>query len=540
MVATTALALVAFTSSAMAGHLAPPETASPAQPFASASLAPPDVDFLLRVREFPRVWSTLEEAPLGRYLAARFAESELAEAWTRFASERGEDPGRLAAKLLHRDATWMTRRNGARQEWVLLTRLDDPERRRLLAEWRPRPLGRGWFDLEREGLLLVDAEGHLVIAGSGSRDLLVAVVSRLGDDPSLASLRERCSLEDRVEIREGEIECYLNRRPWTDEAMLATASASPGSLVAELHAATSASRADGQRTTLQLDETFEALVGRLKTEHLVVVASAAGVPMPFAAEWLAALPEAAIAPALGSAAGTRRLWVVGETSGLGDDPDRMLPTPAVAFAVELRDSDEAEARLDRWGETLAAGFNRRFPSLAMPPLSAAPTIEGGSIDLGPLLTRLMGDHPLARRVRVDWSVSNGVGGSWAIVASGPAWLRSVQGDFESGAAAIDANSTGDFENLPELDASLQEGWLRGEAVGRHFERWMKSADRLASEPDREAFVERWRRVAEAARAIGDVRWTVVRSPSGAIRTAIRIGGVKAGGEVRPDSPSDED
>jgi hypothetical protein len=91
-----------------------------------------------------------------------------------------------------------------------------------------------------------------------------------------------------------------------------------------------------------------------------------------------------------------------------------------------------------------------------------------------------------------------------------------------------------------VEAAIQEGWIRGDRVGRHFERWVESADRLASEEDREAFANRWRRVAEAARAIGEVRWTVVRSPSGSVRTAIRIGLPDAADAVRPDSPSGED
>lgn len=543
------MALLTTLACLLAAEPAParPFDALPAPPFATASLAPPDVDFLLRVRGFPRVWSSLEEAPIGRYLSARFEESDLAAAWRRFADERGESPGRLAAKLLHRDATWMARRRGGQEEWVLLTRLDDPERRSLLAQWRPRPLGRGWFELEREGLLLVDAEGHLAIAGIGSRDLLVAVVSRIAGDPSRASLREGWALAERSDVREAEIECYLDRRPWSDEAMLATVSVRPGSLVAELHAAKPDSEAIGPRRSLAIDDGFAALIGRLKSEHLLVVASAAGVPMPFASEWLAALPEAAMAPALGSAAGARRIWVVGESRGTGDDPDRALPTPAVAFAVELRDPAQAEARLDSWGEALASGFNRRFPKLAAPPLAVASTVDGGSIDLGPLLIRALGDHPISRRVRIDWSVASGVRGGWAIVASGPAWLRSMQGEFESGAAAFDVPENALDDAAKELEAAardletaIQQGWLRGDRVGRHFERWVESADRLAPEQEREAFADRWRRVAEAARAIGEVRWTVVRSPSGSIRTAIRIGLPDPPSEVRPDSPSGED
>ncbi|MFM1889526.1 MAG: hypothetical protein RLZZ565_283, partial [Planctomycetota bacterium] len=109
---------------AVAGPRAEPPSSRPDEPaFASAALAPPDADFLLRVRGFPKVWSSLATAPIGRYLAATFGASDLAVAWRRFVEERGEDPRAMAAELLREDATWIARRRGGDEEWVLLTRL---------------------------------------------------------------------------------------------------------------------------------------------------------------------------------------------------------------------------------------------------------------------------------------------------------------------------------------------------------------------------------------------------------------------------------
>ena len=511
-------------------------------PFASAAVAPPDADFLLRVERFPQVWSKLEPTPIGRFLASRFEKSDLAAAWQAFCAERGEDPRQLAEELLSREATWIARRGAEGEEWLLLVRLDDDARRDLLARWRPRPLGRGWFELEREGLLLLDTGSQLAIAGTRSRDLLVAAASRLAGDARLPSLRDAWSIDDRDEIGRGQVECYLDRRPWTDDGLLIEATIDPRVVAIELHAAKPDQEAIANRSSLAIDAEFAALVGSLRSEHLVVVASAASVPMPFASEWLAVLPEAAASPSLGAAAASRRLWVVGESCGAGDDPDRDLPTPAVAFAIELKDAAEGEKRLDRWGEALASGFNRRFPTLAMPPLSVTATVDGGSIDLAPLMRRSLGDHPIARRLRVDWSVAAGEQGGWAIVASGPAWLRSVQGAMESGAdhrLGVDVLAEC-AASAREFEAAVQQGWLRGERIGRHFERWSEASDRLAPPGDREAFAERWRQVAEAAKAVGDLQWTVVRSPSGSVRTSIRIELPERSERVRPDSPSDAD
>ena len=511
-------------------------------PFAAASFAPPDVDFLLRVEGFPQVWSRLEPTPMGRFLASRFERSDLAEAWRGFTAERGEDPRRLAEELLERDATWIARRGVEGDEWLLLVTLDDEVRRSLLARWRPRPLGRGWFELEQEGLLLLDNGTHLAIAGSRSRDLLVAVASRLSGGARLPSLRDGFEIEDRDEIGQGQIECYLDRRPWTNEGLLVEATVTPRLVGIELHAAKPDHEAMSNRSALAVDPDFAALIGSLRSEHLVVVASAAGVPMPFASEWLAALPEAAASPALGGTAAARRLWVVGESCGAGDDPDRDLPTPAVAFAIELKDAAEAERRLERWGEALASGFNRRFPSLAVPPLSVTATVDGGSIDLAPLMRRTLGDHPITRRLRVDWAVAAGEQGGWAIVTSGPVWLRSMLGAIESGVdRTLGVEIAADCDSSArEFEAAVQQGWLRGDRIGRHFDRWVEASDRLAGPSDREAFADRWRQVAEAAKAVGELRWTVVRSPSGSIRTSIRIELPDSSEPVRPDSPSDAD
>ena len=158
------------------------------------------------------------------------------------------------------------------------------------------------------------------------------------------------------------------------------------------------------------------------------------------------------------------------------------------------------------------------------------------------MRRALGDNPIARRLRVDWSVAAGEHGAWAIVASGPAWLRSVHGAIESradrrlGVAVVESCDS----SAREFESAVQHGWLRGERIGRHFERWSESADRFATPVDREAFAERWRQVAEAATALGDLRWTVVRSPSGSVRTSIRIELPEPSDPVKPDSRSDED
>lgn len=531
-------------SISMVGAIASAAQVPPVEkPFSTAAVAPPDADFLLRVREFPQVWSQVESTPIGRFIAGRFAASELAEAWKSFAAERGEDPNRLAEELLRRDATWIARRGAEGEEWLLLTRLADAERRSLLARWRPRPLGRGWFELQSQGLLLVDTGTHLAIAGSSSRDLLAAVSARLDGEERGPSLRDGLAIEDRDEIDGGQIECYLDRRPWTDEGVLLEATVEPRLIGIEMHAARPDREVIENRSSLAIDPDFASLVGSLRSEHLVVVASSAGVPMPFASEWLAVLPEAAASPALGGVAAARRLWVMGESCGAGDDPDRDLPTPAVAFAIELNDAAEAEKRLDRWAESLVAGFNRRFPLLATPPLAVRTTVDGGSIDLAPLLQRSLGDHPLARRVRVDWAVAGGERGGWAIVASGPSWLRSVQGSVESARDPRLGEAIAEewAPTAREFEAAVQQGWVRGERIGRHVDRWIEASDRLAGPRDRDAFAERWRPIAEAAKAVGDLRWTVVRSPSGSVRTSIRIALPEPPRSVvRPDPPSGED
>ena len=66
------------------------------------------------------------------------------------------------------------------------------------------------------------------------------------------------------------------------------------------------------------------------------------------------------------------------------------------------------------------------------------------------------------------------------------------------------------------------------------------ADDLAPLGEGEASPERWGQGAEAAPAVGELRGTVVRSPSGSVRTSIRIELPEPSDPVKPDSRSDED
>ncbi len=250
-------------------------------------------------------------------------------------------------------------------------------------------------------------------------------------------------------------------------------------------------------------------------------------------EWLAALPEAAVTPALGSVAGPRRIWVLGETCGGRRDPDRSLKTPAVAFAVEVHEEERATNRLEHWAESVAVAVNRRFADSIESPVTASPTPWGGRVDLEPLMRSLSGGHPLARRARLVWTVAADPDRHWAVVASEPAWLRSIAGTIESHAGGpgegsladrlIEASQQAmDAATRDPLDLPVQQGWVRGDAVAEHLRGWCRNADRFASPERCEEFKVRWNSLAEWADSLGEVQWTVVRSPSGTLRTSIQL------------------
>ena len=67
--------------------------------------------------------------------------------------------------------------------------------------------------------------------------LLVAVATRLASGEPMPSLRDAWSLDARPEIAGGSIECYLDRRPWTDEGLLIEATVDPRLVSFELDAA---------------------------------------------------------------------------------------------------------------------------------------------------------------------------------------------------------------------------------------------------------------------------------------------------------------
>ncbi len=512
-------------------------SAAAAPPFGAAELAPPDVDLLVQVRGLDEVWPRLERTAIGRLLAERIAKSELGRSWERFAEAHGEEPRSLAFALLGKDAVWMAREAGDDgEQWVLLSRVEAETKGDRLAAWRARPLGGGQYLVAAEGLVLAEAPPWLLVASAARRGLFDEVLQRAeaaGATPAHASLQDRLEPPAHFVDERACISAYLDRAPWVTQPTLATVAVGERGIAIELDPARPEQRPGPPAEPLSFDRPFAQLAGSLQRDHLAVVFSAGGVDLPLGGEWLAALPEAAVTPALGSVAGPRRIWVLGETCGGRRDPDRSLKTPAVAFAVEVHEEERATNRLEHWAESVAVAVNRRFADSIESPVTASPTPWGGRVDLEPLMRSLSGGHPLARRARLVWTVAADPDRHWAVVASEPAWLRSIAGTIESHAGGpgegsladrlIEASQQAmDAATRDPLDLPVQQGWVRGDAVAEHLRGWCRNADRFASPERCEEFKVRWNSLAEWADSLGEVQWTVVRSPSGTLRTSIQL------------------
>ena len=490
--------------------------------------APPDADLVVRARNLADVWPALARRPFAVVLRSELRGSELGAAWSRLADSLGRDSAELALELLGADATCVIRRDDERTEWVLLA-VTTPETRKAFASRASRALGGGVFELVDQDLRIAERGEAILLGGVRGDRLWQEVLTRLDDPPADAPRLSMARLERPrwMPVVEGAtiIEAFASEAIAQGEAFIAVGELDARGLSAELRPIESSPRAFDAGARLVVEAEMTALLDRLRSEHLAVVLTVHGVGLPWGDEWLALLPEASPTPALGDEARGRRLWVLGETRGGAGDPWPTLETPAIAHAIEVGDATEALPRMRRWSTFLAEAILRR---LAPDGGSASlVTPEGGVVTLRDWLESLLGDHPLAARLSIDWGTVAGRTGEWVVIASGGPWLRSILGSLEDPRTLVDLSSdaggtSGAAQVVEPADDLVQSGWVRPDRVARHLEGWVRHGEAFADPEARGPFEARWTRAASVLRTIDEVRWEVRRTPSGWHRTSIRI------------------
>jgi len=499
-----------------------------AAPPALVPWAPPDADLVVRARNLADVWPALAQRPFAVVLRAELRDSELGAAWSRLADSLGRDSADLAIELLGTDATCVIRRADDRTEWVLLA-VTTPETRRAFASRATRALGGGVFELVEQELRIAERGEAILLGGVRGERLWQEVLTRLEDPPGEEPRRSMGRFERPrwMPVVQGAsiIEAFASEAIAQGEAFIAVGELDAEGLSAEIRPIESSPRSFDAGARLVVEAETTSLLDRLRSEHLAVVLTVQGVGLPWGDEWLALLPEASPTPALGDAARRRRLWILGETRGGAGDPWPTLQTPAIAHAIEVGDASEALPRMRRWSEFLAEAILRRLA----PDGGAASLVtpEGGVVTLRGWLESLLGDHPLAARLSIDWGTVAGRTGEWVVIASGGPWLRSILGSLEDPRTLVDHAAEADaasgaVEVIEPEDDLVQSGWVRADRVARHLEGWVRHGEAFADPEARGPFEARWTRAASMLRTIDEVRWEVRRTPSGWHRTSIRI------------------
>lgn len=490
----------------------PEGNADPVPPDA-VTWVPESFDVVVEVRDLARWWEDPTIRSLTSILERRMSNSDLGERWTELAAVTGLDALALVELSLGESFAFavsfdrLSEPGSTEPSWFVSMRIDEAARHDLLARLPLRPLGRGRHELRGHGLIVLDSPPHLV---AGTPRAVEAVANSIGIP--------------RAEIDRPEIS--LEIRSGLDLAPLRMTAAFEGSAIAvrgvQPRSPLSAS------ATLRLDPRLRETLAELRRSHAAVVASVAGGPSPIGLEWIAVVPELAVPPSLGRCALARRVWTVGETCGDAGDPLRHHPTPAIAAAFEVRDAAEAKTRLAAWADTLAAAIGRRLEGLAMPPIDAVRTVDGGTLPMAAAARTLLGGHALLERVRVDWTAASGPSGQWAIVGTGASYLRDVRHAFEpalpiaaeSEPEGPEADSDADAESSPWR--LVQVGWIDGSQVSGHLDGWCRRGVGLFERGTGERLRRRLGRMLEISNSIDHLQWSIEEGASGERRFEIRL------------------
>lgn len=466
--------------------------------FGGLSVAPPDAQLVVRVRDGRSLRKDPVLVPLEGALAELAWSRTLQEGWGRLADSLGTAPDALLDRLLGSDAVFVERASG---EWAILTRIDPALHAELIDRLKPAAAAGGQAVLEAQRATVAWRPPWLAIGPTGRTGLMSACVALL-------------------------------ERPDVDGSMLALPAASTLAAQSPAPVEVAWRQADGGQVG--------GFGARLRPNGLTIAVRGAAGQWPFrvASGWPAdgtlasalargsilatsgspwrgtpdpacpvdaILAEGGMDDAMWANIGSRMALVVGERTL----PESGIRIPTLGVAFEVRDARLAERQWDGWGARLTARVASRAG--VAPPASRPRPGRGEvrEVDLSPMLVAAFSDHPFARGTDLFMQSISGAGASWQLLATDLETCTRMAGALRAAGGA------------QAIAVADEVGELGGTMLARHVASWQPAASAFApSSP--EQFARGVALAARLAESVDRVRWRIRAGAGGTIEGEVDV------------------
>lgn len=453
----------------------------------AAAVLPGDVRMAIRARDVRAMRADGTLAPAQAALVRLAGSRVLGDAWMRIAGALGTDGAGLVDLLLGTDVIYAERARDGATDWVIVTRAAQETYDLLVKRLAPTVEGGGRVTFGEQGVAAAWRPPYLVLGPSARHALLDAVVERVDAAQRMPGLADDAVVANAAAWERGAVEAVWRHDAPVDGTSVFVVRPVQGELRvrhrsrwvrAPIHVAPGAAADAGP---------VRALEGQ-------------GIAVLSMNPWRGALDpnepidalllEGEIDDAMRANMGARQVLLVGERAVAGS----RLRVPTVGIAFEVRDPVLAGRQWEGWARRLAESLARRTGQPMPDPFVTAGEDGVRRSSIGPLVRALLSDHPLVPDVELAWATAaTPSNGTWQLVATDPALLRTIR---EALATAPRA---------PDADGANEIGVLSGRALAAHLRSWASEAARFAPE-QAEAFASAIGLAADVATAATNVRW----------------------------------
>jgi hypothetical protein len=466
--------------------------------FGGLSVAPPDAQLVVRVRDGRSLRKDPALAPLEDALAELAWSRTLQEGWGRLADSLGTAPDTLLDRLLGTDAVFVER---ARGEWAILTRIDSALHAELIDRLKPAAAAGGQAVLEAQRATVAWRPPWLAIGPTGRTGLMstcVALLERPNVDGSMLALPAAAPL------------AAQSPAP-VEVAWLQADGGKVGGFGARLrpNGLTIAVRGAAGQWPFRVASGWPAdgtLASALARGSILATSGSPwrGTPDP-ACPVDAILAEGGMDDAMWANIGSRMALVVGERTL----PESGIRIPTLGVAFEVRDARLAERQWDGWGARLTARVASRAGVAPPAPRPRPGRGDVREVDLSPMLVAAFSDHPFARGTDLFMQSISGAGASWQLLAT----------DLETCSRMASAlRAAGGAQAIALAD---EVGELGGTMLARHVASWQPAASSFAPESP-EQFARGAALAARLMESVGRVRWRIRAGAGGTIEGEVDV------------------